>query len=403
MRSQFRYPLLALVLALAAATLPQPALPDTESDAHARGFDQPDEAMRWVQMAQRDEFGNIDPNGLLRAKNQMDAMRARQLRAFAAFGPGEAPSIAGINTSSWTWIGPGNIGGRTRAIAINPSDPTNIYIGGVGGGIWRTFNSGASWEVVDDFMANLAIATIQFRPGDPNTMLAGTGEGFFNIDMIRGLGVFRSTNGGSNWSQLPSTNNSDFHYVNRLAYSPDGNTVLAATRAGIFRSTDNGDSWSRRLPPPSNGVTDVKFIPGSNTNAVAAGFSKNAYSSNDGGLSWTLNVTGLNGVGGVSFGRVELGVSASSPNVVYASYAAGGSSSVAAGGDVEEHRLRRELHPPQRARSAERPRLVRQRRLGRSDQLGSRRRRRSRPVSEHGRHATSREWAAASTPITTPS
>ncbi len=258
MRSHFRYPLLAFVLALTVATLPQQAAPDAEVEEHKRGFDQPDEAMRWILMGQRDEFGNIDPNGLLRAKTQMDAMRARQARAWAALGPGVAPpSLGGINNNSWTWIGPGNIGGRTRAIAINPSDPTNILIGSVGGGIWRTFDSGANWQVVDDFMANLAVTSILFKPGDPSTLFAATGEGFFNSDAIRGLGVFRSTDGGTNWSQLGATNNSDFHYTVRLAFSADGNTLLAATRTGIFRSTDNGDSWNQAAAPGQHDGREV--------------------------------------------------------------------------------------------------------------------------------------------------
>jgi hypothetical protein len=71
-------------------------------------------------------------------------------------------------------------------------------------------------------------------------MYAGTGEGFFPGDAIRGAGVFKSTDGGTTWAQLGSTSTSGFWYVNRLASSPDGGTLLAATWDGIFQST-NGD------------------------------------------------------------------------------------------------------------------------------------------------------------------
>ena len=53
-------------------------------------------------------------------------------------------------------------------------------------------------------------------------MYAGTGEGFYNTDGIRGAGVFTSTDGGTTWTQLPSTANASWFYVNKLAMSPDG-------------------------------------------------------------------------------------------------------------------------------------------------------------------------------------
>jgi hypothetical protein len=300
-----------------------------ESEERERGFDDPLAARRWVQLAEKDEFGNITPNGLMIAKAQADAIRSRQKRAFARFGPGPLPSIGGINNGGWSWIGPGNVGGRTRAIAINPNNTQEIFAGGVAGGIWRTDNAGASWSVVDDFMANLAVSSMFFKPGDASMMFAATGEGFFNSDSIRGAGIFRSNDGGTSWSQLGSTAGNEFLYVTRLAFSADGSTLLATTGGpglageGIWRSTDNGDSWSQRLSQTN--MTDVKFLPGTNTLAVASGFARNAYWSNDAGQTWTLSI-GLNGGGG-SNTRVELGVSVSSPTTVYASYAAGGTSS----------------------------------------------------------------------------
>jgi photosystem II stability/assembly factor-like uncharacterized protein len=102
-------------------------------------------------------------------------------------------------------------------------------------------------------MGNLAVSSIMFYPADPSIVFAGTGEGFFNADSIRGAGVFMSTNVGESWSQLPSTATTDFDFVNRLAFSNDGSVLLAATRTGIFRSLNLGASWSmvhprRRVP-----------------------------------------------------------------------------------------------------------------------------------------------------------
>ena len=105
---------------------------------------------------------------------------------------GTAALSAGISNSSWTWLGPGNIGGRVRAVVIDPSNTNNMFAGSVGGGIFKSTNGGASWAPVNDFMANLAVSTIVMKPGLPTTMFAGTGEGFYNADGIRGAGVFTS-------------------------------------------------------------------------------------------------------------------------------------------------------------------------------------------------------------------
>lgn len=293
----------------------------SDEEREERGFDGPLDAIRWVQLGQRDEQGRITPNGLMIARAQADAMRARQRRQWAALGKdAPIPSIAGIDNGSWTWIGPGNIGGRTRALAINPANPQVLLAGGVAGGIWRTSDAGASWAPLDDFMANLAVTSIVYKPGVVSTVFAGTGEGFFNNDSIRGAGIFRSGDGGTTWTQLPATATSpDFLFVNRLAFSADGSVLLAANRNGVFRSLDDGASWIETLQVS---VTDVRFLPGSSTAAVTAGYGR-AYYSTDGGAAWTLS-TGPNGPGFPN--RIELGVSASSPLTVYASYAAGGAS-----------------------------------------------------------------------------
>lgn len=116
--------------------------------------------------------------------------------------------------------------------------------------------------------------------GSPNAIYAGTGEGFYNADGIRGAGIFKSTTGGSTWSQLPSTNTSDFHYINRLALSPNGSILLAGTRTGLFRSSDGGSTFAR-VTGVGNDVTDVDFHSTDNGRAVASGYAGNSWYSTD--------------------------------------------------------------------------------------------------------------------------
>ena len=150
-----------------------------------------------------DENGYIPPDGLKKAKEHIEKMKKAQetLR-------GKQNGLiqeAGVFPESWSWLGPGNIGGRIRSILIHPTNANKMWVGSVSGGIWQTTDGGSSWSPVNDFMANLAVSTMVMHPTNPNIMYAGTGEGFGNGDAITGDGVFRSTDGGATWNQLPST------------------------------------------------------------------------------------------------------------------------------------------------------------------------------------------------------
>ena len=154
------------------------------------------------------------------------------------------PDRGGISTSAWKWLGPGNIGGRTRSIVIHPGNPNIMWLGAVGGGVWKSIDGGTSWAPLADFMANLNVACLVIDPTNPNVLYAGTGEGYYNGDALRGNGIFKTTNGGANWTQLASTTGPNFFFVNRLAMSPNGQVLLAATRSGMYRSTNGGSSFT---------------------------------------------------------------------------------------------------------------------------------------------------------------
>ena len=251
-----------------------------------------------------------DAKGAIPAGAQMTALTQRAAMARQRANSPQ-PDVAGIDNLSWTYAGPGNVGGRIRAIL--PIDASTVFIGGVSGGLWKTTNcctTSTTWSPVSDFMANLAISTLIADPTNVNVLYAGTGEGFGNADAVRGAGIFKSTDGGVTWAQLASTNNSNWYYVNRLAISPSGAILLAATGSGIFRSTDGGASWTQLW---SGRWLDVKFDPTDSTKAVASGSAQYTLYSLDGGSTWTQS-TGLP----VSNVRVELAYAPSNPAIVYA-------------------------------------------------------------------------------------
>jgi hypothetical protein len=163
-------------------------------------------------------------------------------------------------------MGPNNQGGRTRQLLIDPSNPSTMYAAAVGGGVWKSTNSGASWAPLTDLLLpNIAVASLAMDPRNPQVLYAGTGEGFFNFDAITGAGIFKTTDGGATWAPLaattppPGATTSDFSYVNQLVVSSrDSNRVYAATRNGVYRSTNGGTSWTRLIDATSiNGCTDM--------------------------------------------------------------------------------------------------------------------------------------------------
>src|SRR5262249_6627682 len=146
------------------------------------------------------------------------------------------------------------IGGRRRALIVNPSNANTMYAGGVAGGVWKSTDAGGSWNPVSDLIANLAVSSMAMDPTNPSIIVAGTGEGYFNGDAVRGAGIFKSTDAGTNWTYLATTNTSDFYYVNDIVVSPNNSQrVYAATRTGIWRSTDGGANWSLAFNPSVTG------------------------------------------------------------------------------------------------------------------------------------------------------
>jgi photosystem II stability/assembly factor-like uncharacterized protein len=243
--------------------------------------------------------------------------------------PLRGPRPGEISPGGWVWLGPGNLGGRTRSFLVHPGDPSVMWAGSVSGGIWKTTDAGRRWAPVDDFMASLAVTCMVMDPRSPSTIYAGTGESYIGIgggagfvpDGTLGAGVFRTTD-GTHWLPVPRPSASDFSQINRLAAArgDDGGTVLlAATPQGIWRSTrDTRDDWqqARALDAhdPLGGIASLEFSPADPKRVVAGALvDGRAFLSSDGGLTWTR--AALPG----TLGRVELTHARKDPSIVYAS------------------------------------------------------------------------------------
>lgn len=205
-------------------------------------------------------LGYVPKERLVEATSRLMQERQanRGLRTTALSWTERGPNTDAIGPSNGNTRGPGNLAvtsGRIRAMWVDLTDGDNstVWVGSVSGGLWKTTDitaSPATWMPVNDFMGNLAISDIvqDPRPGFQNIMYVGTGEKTFNVDAVRGGGVWKSTDGGNTWSLLPST--TSFWNVSRMAVDASGNLYVATigNSSGIQRSGDGGNTWTNISP-----------------------------------------------------------------------------------------------------------------------------------------------------------
>ncbi len=272
------------------------------------------------EMTRDPALGYVPRERLVKAREIMKERMARP--------SSEKTAIAGVE---WVEMGPNNVGGRTRAILIDPNDATGktVFAASVAGGLWKTTDiskTNPDWTPVDEFLDNLAITCIAADPSNSDVLYVGTGEGWFNIDYIQGDGIFRSADGGSSWSQLLATaSNTTFRFVQKVVVDASGNIYAATRDGGVQRSTDSGSNWSTVLSSGGSGSSsarcaDIEIAANGTIYAAMGIFSTDGvYSSATGDLSsWTKLNTGSNGFPTTGFERIEIACAPSDATVIYA-------------------------------------------------------------------------------------
>ena len=247
-----------------------------------------------------------------------------------------------VTEQAWSPRGPYNVGGRTRALAIDVENESVILAGGASGGMWRSENSGATWtKTTPENAVQSTTALVQdTRSGKTNVWYYGTGELRGNTAsggggaLYRGNGIFKSTDGGQSWQSLATTTNTTpqeydntFEFVWNLAIDTSNKTqdeVYAAGFGAITRSTDGGQTWTRVLGYDTNFVaryTNVIVSPQgvvyatlSNTSVANRGGNVKGFYRSVDGVNWTeITPAGLPEI----HDRTVLAMSPQNENEVY--------------------------------------------------------------------------------------
>ena len=238
----------------------------------------------------------------------------------------------------WRMIGPPR-GGRVNAVAGVPGEPTTFYFGSVGGGVWKTTNSGRTWTPVFDSEPIASVGAIGVAPSDPSVIYVGTGEADMRSQISYGNGMYRSSDAGRTWTHVGLEGT---RQIGRVIVDPKNPSVVfvaalghaygANPERGVFRTRDGGKTWQKVLFKSDDvGAIDLQFDP-QNSQIIYAtlwntrrppwsiyppsyGPGGGIFKSTDGGDTWQPLTNGMPVEG---LGRIGLAVAPMNSSRIYA-------------------------------------------------------------------------------------
>jgi photosystem II stability/assembly factor-like uncharacterized protein len=244
-----------------------------------------------------------------------------------------------LNTLKFRQIGPFR-GGRSVAVAGVPSQPDTYYFGAVGGGVFKTTDSGLTWDPVSDGQLKTgSVGALAVADSDPNVVYAGMGEACVRGNATHGDGVYKSVDAGRTWRNVGLE---DSYHIGAVRVHPkDPNTVYVAALGhlwgpnemrGVYRTTDGGATWKQVLKRSNTaGAVDIAMDPGNPRVLYAAmweisrkpwrmdsgGPGSGLFKSTDGGDNWT-EISHAPGLPKGVLGRIGLTVSPANTERVWA-------------------------------------------------------------------------------------
>ena len=241
------------------------------------------------------------------------------------------PKSTAMSKANWLHRGPYNVGGRTRALAMDVQDENILFAGGASGGMFRSTDGGLSWAMTTspNQLHNVTCVSQDTRIGHEDTWYFGSGEltgssASGGEAYYGGNGIYKSVDGGLSWDSLAvtatNTNgfDSNFDFIWNVKTDPSNDSldvVYAAVYSAIYRSENGGNSWTKVLGGGSAYYTNVEVT---STGVVYAtlssdGTDKGIWRSLD-GQNWT-NIT--DSLFTPVYGRIAIGVNPADEDEVY--------------------------------------------------------------------------------------
>ncbi|WP_445756660.1 T9SS type A sorting domain-containing protein [Polaribacter sp.] len=240
------------------------------------------------------------------------------------------------NSNTFISRGPSNLGGRTRAFAQDITDASgNTFLaGGVSGGMFRTTNGGQSWVKVspNDEIHNVTAIAQDPRPGFQNIWYYGTGEWFGNSATLaaayRGHGIWKSTDSGVTWNQIPQTvtNNdyvsfdTDLDFIIDLQVHPSTGHLFIGSAGTIYRFDGTNVIEELSITGNNTGWTDLEITTTGIVYAAIQGNRTNGgvWTSPTGNGSWAQIAQNGDPTDWNALGRITLAIAPSNEDIVYA-------------------------------------------------------------------------------------
>jgi photosystem II stability/assembly factor-like uncharacterized protein len=230
-------------------------------------------------------------------------------------------------------------GGRSAAVTGVPGDPMTFYMGATGGGVWKTTNGGSTWKNISDGFFGGSIGAVAVSPSHPNVLYVGGGEVTVRGNVSPGTGLYKSIDGGRSWTAIGLEAS---RHIPRIRIHPDNPDIVYAAvlgdlfadsdERGVYKSTDGGKSWARVLFANERaGAVDLVFDPVNpevlyastwNVRRTPYDFSSGGpgsvlWKSEDGGANWT-SLMEMEGMPEGPFGIIGVTVSPVDPDRVWA-------------------------------------------------------------------------------------
>ena len=242
-----------------------------------------------------------------------------------------------ISALKFRCVGPAITSGRVSDIAVHPTQHHIYYVATSSGGVWKTVNSGTTYEPIFDGQGSYSIGCVTIDPNNPNVIWVGTGENNNQRSVAYGDGLYKSEDAGASWKNVGLKHS---EHISKIIVHPEDSDVIwvaaygplwsSGGERGVYKTTDGGKTWTAALEIDAyTGIADMIIHPEDPDILYAAahqrarhvytylggGPGSSIYKSVDGGDTWTKAAKGLPSV---DLGRIGLSVSATDPERIYA-------------------------------------------------------------------------------------